>query len=275
MKFLIGALIAITSCSVFANGRCMSSSTINKESCTPIEIPALMYHQVTDSKPLGETIVGTSKFAEQMSYLQANGYKTITASELTEFLNGNIQLPSKTVVLTFDDGWKSGLNAVRVLNGHNFSATFYAVSGFVNDPEYLTESELMLLAQNKNFEIGAHTHTHFMEWADKMDSLDSRTMIGEIAMSKILIEHAIGVKVKSFAWPFGYIRSDVMKMISDMGFTSTMLVTSDSNNSVGMSPLQVRRINIDGRCNIVDFEEMLQTKHVKACNDESNKTISR
>lgn len=234
-----------------------------------------MYHQVTDAKIIGPTVLETSKFAEQMTYLQTHGYKTITVSKLTEFMKGNIQLPSKTVVLTFDDGWKSSLNAVRILDEYNFSATFYIVSGFFKDPEYLTKNELMLLAQNKNFEIGAHSHTHFMEWTDKLDSLDSRIMIDEIAMSKTLIEHTIGIKVKSFAWPFGYIRDDVMKTIPGLGFTSTMLVTSDSNNSVGMSPLQVRRINIDGRCTLSDFEEMLQTKHVKACNDESNKTISR
>lgn len=239
------------------------------------EIPVLMYHQITDSKPAGNTVVSPAEFRNQMNFLKAKGYTTVTASELTKILTSGKNLPNKTVAITLDDGWRSSLEAIRVFDELGMSATFYAVSGASTDSSYLTESELMLIAQNKKYEIGAHSHTHFMQWSDNLDSLDSRIMIGEIVMSKILLEKVIGKKVTSFAWPFGYVRDDVMDKMADMGFTSTMLVTNDSKNSVGMSPLRVRRINIDGRCNISDFEQMLQTKQVKACNDENDKKISR
>lgn len=239
------------------------------------EIPVLMYHQITNDKPAGETVISVSNFGKQMELLHRNGYKTITASELTNFLNGKISLPPKTVALTFDDGWKSTLNAVRILDSYNFSSTFYVVSGFSQHADYLTNNEILWLSHNPRFEIGAHSHTHFLEWTDNLDKIDSRTMAGEIIMSKILIESMIGKKVNSYAWPFGFVKDDVMKMTSSMGFTSTMLVTPHGKNSVGMSPLRTHRINIDGRCNMSDFEEMLQTKLSKACNDETNKATNR
>ncbi len=46
-------------------------------------------------------------FESQMRYLSDNGYRSLTACELTACLDGSTDLPEKSVVLTFDDGWGS------------------------------------------------------------------------------------------------------------------------------------------------------------------------
>ena len=40
-----------------------------------------------------------------MAYLQEQGYHAITMEELYGYLQNNLPLPSKPVVITFDDGY--------------------------------------------------------------------------------------------------------------------------------------------------------------------------
>ena len=58
----------------------------------PIGIPVLNYHQINDVDENMLT-VSTSEFEAQMAWLEENGYKTITASELADALEGKGALP--------------------------------------------------------------------------------------------------------------------------------------------------------------------------------------
>jgi peptidoglycan/xylan/chitin deacetylase (PgdA/CDA1 family) len=41
-----------------------------------------------------------------MRYLKTHGYRVISLKDFVEFASLRRQLPRKSVVLTFDDGWK-------------------------------------------------------------------------------------------------------------------------------------------------------------------------
>ena len=71
-------------------------------------VNALMYHYVEwlppDADPLRTDLTVSPKdFEEQLKYLKANGYNTITAADLWWALDTGRPLPPKPVMLTFED----------------------------------------------------------------------------------------------------------------------------------------------------------------------------
>ena len=134
-------------------------------------VPILMYHlvgpfpvrsqwnsQYAYSLEYGLT-VPPSQFASQMAYLAAAQAHAISLNRLSDFLLYGLPLPSRPVVITFDDGRESPFqNAVPVLSQYGFTATFFVPSGLVgkfvttkagsNPQHYMTWVQLQQLAQS-------------------------------------------------------------------------------------------------------------------------------
>lgn len=261
MKSFIISLLVLFSANVIAETRCLPTDT-GKSEC---QVPVLMYHRVTSDLPPSDTVVSPWTLANHLDMIRQLGYTTITVSELARFMDGKISLPENSVAITFDDGWKDNMIAARMLVERKMSATFYVLSGAFNHHMYLSKDEVIWLSQYRNFEIGAHSHTHFMEWVGRMDTVDDRIMIGEIVMSKVILEDLIGKPVNSFAWPFGYSRQNVLKKMLAIGFTSTVHVNSESRNTVGDDVIKISRINVDGNCNADHLRQMLEKASLIEC----------
>jgi peptidoglycan/xylan/chitin deacetylase (PgdA/CDA1 family) len=98
------------------------------------EIPVLCYHQIrnwqtTDSKFSRIYIMPTDNFSRQMQLLADSGYHTIRPDQLLNYLNNDASLPSKPVLITFDDGTASQfMSAVPVLKQHHFIAVFFIMT---------------------------------------------------------------------------------------------------------------------------------------------------
>ena len=98
-------------------------------------IPILMYHSVADgaaARSLPWT-VSPRRFAEHMALVDTLGYTPITVSQMVKAMDGGAEpLPSRPIVLTFDDGFQDFYTAaLPVLRAHRFAATLYVVSGCV------------------------------------------------------------------------------------------------------------------------------------------------
>jgi len=231
-------------------------------------VPILMFHHVTaNDKPSAHESVQEGRFEEYLQMLWQGGYQTVTVSELVEMMAaGNVS--EKTVAITLDDGWHSNITAVALLDKYKMKATLYVLSGAFGDSSYLSKAELRTLANKKNIEIGAHTHSHLMEWGPteaKLDTMSNPIIIGEMFQSKALIEEVIGKKVYTFAWPFGYIRPAARDLAPAMGFTSIVETNPVSKNGVRISPLRLQRLNIDGRCSAAQLKKMVDTGILDKC----------
>jgi peptidoglycan/xylan/chitin deacetylase (PgdA/CDA1 family) len=72
------------------------------------QVPILCYHQIrdwkpTDSKISREYIVPPAAFAAQMRMLADSGYHTISPDQLYAYLISGARLPSRPILLSFDD----------------------------------------------------------------------------------------------------------------------------------------------------------------------------
>lgn len=93
-------------------------------------IPVLLYHGITVSER--EDTMPLKKFREQLLTLKKAGYQTITLTQLQNFLEGGGQLPTKPILITFDDARVDSFQyADPILAETGFRATMFVPVGDV------------------------------------------------------------------------------------------------------------------------------------------------
>jgi peptidoglycan/xylan/chitin deacetylase (PgdA/CDA1 family) len=185
---------------------------------TSIRVPVLMYHYIrvnpSPSDRLGYNLsVTPADFAAQMDWLANNGYHPITFAELHSYLNGQRGLPSRPVILTFDDGYSDFYTtALPILRAHDFSAVAYVVSGFMGRSGYMTAAQV-LEADRSGIEIGAHTVDHV-----DLARQSSAGVHFQLTASKTTLEGLLGHPVLSLCYPSGRFNSTVISAAANAGY---------------------------------------------------------
>ncbi len=176
-----------------------------------LRVPILMYHEITGHPVLsGRLAVPPSSFAEQLSLLKSEGYRTLTAGQAARALDDpGAELPAKPVVLTFDDGFADFHQAaLPLLNRYEFTATLFVTSGWVvgccpqavrtGPPGTLNWAQLKEIVA-AGVEVAAHSVTH-----PQLDQLPGEAVRQELMGSKDTLEELLGIQVTGMAYPFGY-----------------------------------------------------------------------
>lgn len=166
-------------------------------------IPVLMYHSISDDEETGHPYYWTNTrpqvFAEHMQFLSAHGYRTVDLQHLPRAVPDG-----RTVVITFDDGFRDCYDrAFPVLIAHNFSATVFLATSFVNRTLFngkacLNWNQIAEMSE-KGIQFGSHTHSHPRLW-----DLTRPQIAEELLQSKQLLEEKLGCEVDAFSYPFRY-----------------------------------------------------------------------
>ncbi len=99
------------------------------------KIPVLTYHMVVSNKQKkskryrkSSLAVSQSTFNQQMRYLASKKYRTINCEELYLWYTGQLKLPKRSVLITFDDGAAGvATYGLPVLKKYGFKATVFIV----------------------------------------------------------------------------------------------------------------------------------------------------
>jgi peptidoglycan/xylan/chitin deacetylase (PgdA/CDA1 family) len=183
-----------------------------------IKVPILVYHYVRVNPDPSDSVgfalsVTPAEFARQMDWLAQNGYHAITTEDLYAYLNRSRGLPSKPVILTFDDGYADFYTtALPILRSHDFRATAYIVSGFVGRSGYMTADQIRE-ADRSGIEIGSHSVTHA-----NLARSSAGNVRAEVGDSKRYLEQVVGHPVTSFCYPSGKYTGAVANEVAAAGY---------------------------------------------------------
>lgn len=129
--------------------------------CT--SLPILMYHHIQPediAKSKGQTglTVTPTFLGSHVDYLQQHGYHIIRIQDLVNFFNSNTALPSKPILLTFDDGYQDFYDyAYPILKNKNAFGTLFVPTGLMENNDYLTWKEITDMNQSGVVYMGNHT----------------------------------------------------------------------------------------------------------------------
>ncbi|HET9846935.1 MAG TPA: polysaccharide deacetylase family protein [Candidatus Dormibacteraeota bacterium] len=196
-------------------------------------VPILYYHYIRIN-PIASDKVGyglsttPTAFAAQMQYLANHGFHVISLHQAVVAIKNHSGLPSRPVVLTFDDGYADFFTAaIPVLRSHGFTATNFVISGHMGYGGYMTPSQVVA-ADGMGFTIGAHTVDHVA-----LAAQSPARAAWEIKQSKLTLEGLLGHPVLDFAYPYGsYNAYDEAQAKSD-GFETAASTFYGSWHSAG------------------------------------------
>jgi peptidoglycan/xylan/chitin deacetylase (PgdA/CDA1 family) len=213
-------------------------------------VPVLLYHAFSESDESNRFIVTRRVFARQMRLLSLLRFNVLPYGEFARSLREGRRLPSRTAVLTIDDGYAdNGELAAPILERLGFGATIFAVTGRLgavndwSDAAPLRGRPLLAVQQltplhERGIEFGAHTRTHSC-----LPDLPDEAVAEEVESSRKELELALGTPVHTFAYPYGRLDDRAIAAVQRAGFLSAC-TTEPRLACLGDHPLRIPRIEI-------------------------------
>ena len=152
-----------------------------------------------------------------MQYIHTHHFHTVTIAQLARHIRYGKPLSRHPVALTFDDGYRDQFTkALPVLRHYHLTATFFIVSGFVNQPRYMTWRQVRE-TDRAGIEIGVHTIHHF-----DLTLLTPWQEWREIDHSKMVIERHLGHPATVFAYPSGAFNQQALIDVRKAGYLASV-----------------------------------------------------
>lgn len=216
-----------------------------------VTVPILLYHSIPGSNSTNDRYaVSVEKFEEQMKQLRDWGYTTITIQELVGHVRKGSVLPRRPIVITFDDGYQNVFeNAFPIMERYGFSGTVYIVANRLESDGFMGKKELKELIEN-GWEVGSHGMTH-------TELTQNHALVrSEILQSRLDLNKALGIKVFSFAYPFGSLDWYISNKVLDYGYFAAVGVGNLSAHSAG-TVYNLSRREVEGDSTLDEFIEFL------------------
>ena len=200
-------------------------------------LPICMYQYVydDDNPPdnLHSNSISTSTLEEELKWLNEHEYYYPSWQEVVDYLNGELLLPEKSVVITFDDSSKSFFkNGLPLLEKYKIPATCFVVT-------------------SKNAEKIRQYDSAYLQFQSNSD--DMHRGGGDIGhggiFTKLSKEEALADLKKSieitgnkdvFAYPFGDYNDECKKIVEEAGF-SCAVTTRQGRAMPGDDPYSLPR----------------------------------
>jgi peptidoglycan/xylan/chitin deacetylase (PgdA/CDA1 family) len=208
-----------------------------------VQVPILTYHRVHEyaterTKSIPDLTVEPATFAAEIAALDHGGYHSITQTQLFEALYRGARLPTKPVLLTFDDGYADHVTQVLpVLKTHHMVATFYVITRRTHEPGFLTGAQIREL-EAAGMDVGAHTRTH-----PSLAGLSATALRDEVTGSQLDLRRLLGHPVYWFAYPYGVFNPAVVAAVRHAGFLLATTTKGGTHQS-SLAPLTMPRLHI-------------------------------
>ena len=188
-----------------------------------MRIPVLLYHSIDYSNSV--ISISPEEFKVQMEYLKYSGYKTISLPEYVQYLHSDKKISQKTVILTFDDGFKNNYSeAFPIFKKYGFRATIFLATDYIDNvcswkmdnsiPKFalLSWSEIQDMSEY-GIDFGSHSCSHPF-----LTRLKGRELRDELLNRKITIEEKLKKPVKFLCHPYGDTNELTQRAAKECGY---------------------------------------------------------
>ena len=257
---------------------------ITLQQADTVTLPVLTYHDVAQGA--SETVISPQLLETHFAALREAGYHTILPSELRNYVYHGASLPSKPLLITFDDGYLSNatvaypllkkydLKAAFFIIGVTFGASTYKDTGKTIVPHFGAEEAAALLDSGR-VELGSHTFD-LHQWRpyetgpevrENVKRLPSDTDAKYLTVLRDdarrfadLYRAATGETTDIFSYPRGAVTEEAAAVLREAGYSMTFCSERGVNTIVRGLPrclTGLRRYNVDGDMTADDVLDLI------------------
>lgn len=217
-----------------------TESVIGKQS---VRLPVIMYHQIsTHSNNLGKYVISLSRLESDLKYIKESGFNTVDVADLIAYVSGEKNLPEKPIMLTFDDGYETGMTMLYPLLKKYEMCAVVSVVGSLTDLytqiddhndyySYLTWDEVRTLAQTPEIEIQNHSYDMHKIESGKRKGIAKlkgegeeeyyNALYADVGKMQLLLMKKTGMAATAMAYPFGCYSKETVEVCKRLGFKSS------------------------------------------------------
>lgn len=230
-----------------------SNDSVEAGETYEIKVAALCYHrfhteeEVANGYEPSQYSIYVDEFEEHLRYLREHDIRVITVSELLAFIEGEIDLPEKCMLITEDDCTRSFYNyAVPLLREYGMTANVAVIGNRIDLAEedaawrelYCVWDEISEMADSGVAEFGSHTYylhdtengrTGTMLKSDEGLTTYKNTLLDDMRPLNKKLEKYCGYAPRFFAYPYYAVSMpSIPTMRDELGYEILFCGHSDS-----------------------------------------------
>lgn len=236
-----------------------------------------MYHRFSANEEFGKT--SRTTFETHLRYIK-NHYRVLSLTEAVSHLNNQTSLPSRSAVITVDDGYRDFYEIVfPILDRFSMPATLYAVTDFIDGADWIwtDKARFILICTDKvvlDFSIGGKTFRR------PLDDLESRLaaagkinselkMLSDDEKNEVLVEFSKAMNVEIPVLPtdeFGPFNWENAREMEKGGVT----IGSHTRSHPILTNVDTDRLGAELRTSRSLIQNKLQKEEVHFCYPNGN-----
>lgn len=213
-----------------------------------LEIPVTVYHFLyLNNEECGEIICNSEKqVREEFNYLKDNNYFTINTKEMEYFINGKINLPKNSILITIDDGAQA-TKFLPILDEYRFNATLFLISSWYKVSDFKSDY----------LELASHTHNLHNPGVcsggqgSPLKCMDKNSLIDDLKLSRITLNNT-----DTFCFPFYEYNDYAINIIKEVGF-KTAYIGGDIKARIGEDNYLIPRITIHNKISLNNYIKLI------------------
>lgn len=216
----------------------------------PRGVVVLMYHDFGYSG--NPSIINAEVFDDQMNALKENNYNVISMEQYVDYMEGKIDVPEKSVLITFDDGYSDFYEiAYPILQKYEFPATNFIIVKSSDEPNpnqlpHITWDQMREMKANG---MSFYNHTYdshkMINKAEKKSPMLANHMEGEtteqykarvredLVTAHELLVKELGEQDNILAFPYGAFSDELLEVMEEIGLHHAFTIRPGLNERGG------------------------------------------
>lgn len=250
-------------------------------------VAVFCYHEVDRAND--GFAVSHQQLEEQIRYMKKQGYRFVSLDEYLRYTKGELALPEKSVMITFDDGYRSFYTKVYpLLEKYQVPGMLAIVSSWTNQEEKPndvrdTASWEELQEMEKSGLVTVVSHTHAMHKQQAINPQGGRNGVvgshlyvnghyetdaeykarvkNDIDEVQRLFQEKLGHKSRVMVWPYGIYTKEAVDIALAAGMEGTFLLDGGMNGVGTDARLYARRMIMERDVTVQKLKKLLTVDH--------------
>lgn len=218
-----------------------------------LRISVLCYHDIMKTEEMNNLseeerkfIIDEKIFNKQMKWMKLLGFKTLTLDEFYKWKKGKINLPKRSLLITFDDGLYNNYKyAFPILKKYNLNACIFSVGSTVLDSEinynknkYITK-DIIDKCKKEYPNIEFHCHSYNLH---SLGSVEQKTY--EECIEDLNNYERVMGKCDYFAYPYGNYTDNMIKALQYKKYKLAFIYSEPIRATKDNNDYLVPRVNM-------------------------------